>query len=52
MADGTLMQMLSPIATAAGGALFFSERLSGRELAGAALILTGTASAAFRRQDS
>jgi drug/metabolite transporter (DMT)-like permease len=52
VADGTLMQMLSPIATAAGGALFFGEQLSGRELAGAALILTGTASAAFRRQDS
>jgi drug/metabolite transporter (DMT)-like permease len=52
VADGTLMQMLSPIATALGGALFFSEQLSGRELAGAALVLTGTASAAFRRQDS
>jgi drug/metabolite transporter (DMT)-like permease len=52
VADGTLMQMLSPIATAAGGALFFGERLSGRELAGAALILTGTASAALRRQGS
>jgi drug/metabolite transporter (DMT)-like permease len=51
VADGCLMQMLSPIATTLGGALFFSEQLTVRELTGAVLILTGTASAAFRRQD-
>lgn len=49
VAEGCLMQMLTPIATALGGAAFFAEQLTVRELAGAALILTGTASAALRR---
>lgn len=49
VAEGSLLQMLSPLATAVGGAFFFAERLTAREYAGAALILAGTASAARRR---
>jgi len=49
VAEGSLLQMLSPLGTAAGGAVFFGERLSLRELAGAALILAGTVSVALRR---
>jgi len=49
VAEGSLLQMLSPLGTAAGGLVFFGERLGARGLAGAALILAGTASAALRR---
>jgi drug/metabolite transporter (DMT)-like permease len=49
VAEGSLMQMLAPISTALGGALFFGEQLTLRELAGASLILVGTASVAVRR---
>jgi drug/metabolite transporter (DMT)-like permease len=49
VAEGSLLQMLSPLGTAAGGMLFFGERLGARGLAGAALILAGTASVALRR---
>ena len=52
VAEGCLMQMISPIATALGGVVFFSEQLTMRELTGALLVLTGTASAALRRQTS
>lgn len=47
--EGSLLQMLVPVGTAGGGYLFFAERFSGRELAGAGLILAGTAFTAVRR---
>jgi drug/metabolite transporter (DMT)-like permease len=49
VAEGSLLQMLSPVATALGGVLFFGEHVSVREIAGALLILVGTASTALRR---
>ncbi len=49
VAEGSLLQMLSPLGTAAGGIVFFGEQLGARGIAGAALILAGTASAARRR---
>jgi drug/metabolite transporter (DMT)-like permease len=41
--------MVVPLGIAAGGALFFAERFSPVELAGAALILAGSAFPAVRR---
>jgi drug/metabolite transporter (DMT)-like permease len=41
--------MLVPLGTAAGGALFFGERFTLSELAGAALIIAGTTVTAARR---
>ncbi len=49
VAEGSLLQMLVPLGIAGGGLLFFSEHFSPRELAGAALILAGTALPALRR---
>jgi drug/metabolite transporter (DMT)-like permease len=49
VAEGSLLQMLVPVGIAAGGALFFAERFSPRELAGAALILGGTVFTTLRR---
>lgn len=49
VAEGSLLQMLVPIGVAAGGALFFGESFSLAELAGAALILGGTAFISLQR---
>ncbi len=49
VAEGSLLQMVVPLGIAAGGALFFAERFSPVELAGAALILAGSAFPAVRR---
>jgi drug/metabolite transporter (DMT)-like permease len=49
VAEGSLLQMLSPLATAAGGIVFFAEQLTARDVAGAVLILAGTATVACRR---
>lgn len=43
VAEGSLLQMLVPVGIAAGGVLFFGERFTPHELAGAALILGGSA---------
>ncbi len=47
--EGSLLQMLVPIGIAIGGATFFAERFTHQELAGAALILAGTAFTSLRR---
>lgn len=49
VAEGSLLQMLVPLGTAIGGALFFSEHFAVYELVSAALILGGTAFTALRR---
>ncbi len=49
VAEGSLLQLLSPLGTAAGGVIFFGEQLGARGCAGAALILAGTVSVAMRR---
>lgn len=49
VAEGSLLQMLVPLGTAVGGAVFFAEHFALSELAGAALILAGTAFTALRR---
>jgi drug/metabolite transporter (DMT)-like permease len=49
VAEGSLLQMLVPLGTAIGGVVFFSEHFALYELAGAALILGGTAFTALRR---
>ena len=49
VAEGSLLQMLVPLGIALGGAVFFAEHFAPRELAGAALILAGTAITAWRR---
>jgi drug/metabolite transporter (DMT)-like permease len=49
VAEGSLLQMLVPLGTAVGGAVFFREHFALSELAGAALILAGTAFTALRR---
>lgn len=49
VAEGSLLQMLVPVGIAAGGVLFFQERFTLHELAGAALILGGTAFIALRQ---
>jgi drug/metabolite transporter (DMT)-like permease len=43
VAEGSLLQMLVPLGIAIGGVLFFGEHFAPLELAGAALILGGTA---------
>lgn len=49
VAEGSLLQMLVPLGTAIGGAVFFHEHFTLAELIGAALILAGTAFTAIRR---
>lgn len=49
VAEGSLLQMLVPLGIAAGGVVFFGEHFTGLELAGAGLILAGTAFTALRR---
>jgi drug/metabolite transporter (DMT)-like permease len=49
VAEGSLLQLLSPLGTAVGGVVFFGEQLGAEGCAGAALILAGTASVAWRR---
>lgn len=49
VAEGSLLQMLVPLGIAAGGVVFFGERFTALELAGAALILGGTGITAARR---
>lgn len=49
VARGSLLQMLVPLGTAGGGALFFGERFQLHELVGAALILGGTLLTMVRR---
>jgi len=52
VAEGSLLQMLVPVGIAVGGVGFFHERFSIHELAGATLILSGTAFTALRRTAS
>ena len=52
VAEGSLLQMLAPLGIAVGGVAFFHERFSPHELAGAALILGGTAYTAWRSANS
>jgi drug/metabolite transporter (DMT)-like permease len=49
VAEGSLLQMLVPVGIAVGGVVFFHERFTLHELAGAALILGGTAFIALRQ---
>lgn len=49
VAEGSLLQMLVPVGIAAGGVGFFHEHFSLHELAGATLILGGTAFTALRQ---
>jgi len=49
VAEGSLLRMLVPLGIAVGGAVFFAERFSPVELAGAALIFAGSALPAVRR---
>lgn len=49
VAEGSLLQMLVPVGIAAGGVAFFREHYAFHELAGAALILGGTAFTALRQ---
>jgi drug/metabolite transporter (DMT)-like permease len=49
VAEGSLLQMLVPLGIALGGVVFFAEHFASHELAGAALILGGTAFTAVRR---
>lgn len=49
VAEGSLVQMLVPLGIAVGGGVFFAERFTPHELAGAALILAGTAFTVLRR---
>jgi len=49
VAEGSLLQMLVPLGIAVGGVVFFREHFSPQELAGAALILGGTAITAAKR---
>lgn len=49
VAEGSLLQMLVPVGIAAGGVVFFKERFTLHELAGATLILGGTAFIALRQ---
>ena len=49
VAEGSLIQLLAPVGVALGGALFFHEHFSPREIAGAALILAGAAFTVLRR---
>lgn len=49
VAEGSLLQMLVPLGIAVGGVVFFGEHFAPQELAGAALILVGTAITAAKR---
>ena len=49
VAEGSLIQMLTPLGVACGGAVFFHEQFSPHEFAGAALILVGIALTVRRR---
>jgi drug/metabolite transporter (DMT)-like permease len=49
VAEGSLLQMLVPVGIAVGGVIFFAEHFALHELAGAVLILGGTAFTAIRR---
>ena len=49
VAEGSLIQMLTLLGVACGGALFFQEKFSPPELAGAMLILLGIALTVLRR---
>lgn len=49
VAEGSLLQMLVPLGIATGGGVFFHERFTFHELAGAALILGGTTFIALRQ---
>lgn len=49
VAEGSLFQMLTPLGVAVGSVVFFREHFSPHELAGAGLILAGTAFTALRR---
>lgn len=49
VAEGSLLQMLVPLGIATGGVVFFREHFTPHELAGAALILGGSALTAARR---
>jgi drug/metabolite transporter (DMT)-like permease len=42
VAEGSLIQVVGTLGTAAGGIVFFHERFTGPELVGAALVLAGT----------
>jgi drug/metabolite transporter (DMT)-like permease len=42
VAEGALIQTLVPLGIAAGGLVFFAERLGGWELAGGLLIVAGS----------
>lgn len=52
VAEGSLLQMLVPVGIAIGGIVFFGEHFTPAELAGAALILGGTAFTAWRSADA
>jgi drug/metabolite transporter (DMT)-like permease len=49
VAEGSLLQMLTPLGVALGSVLFFQERFSPHELVGASLILAGCMFTALRR---
>ena len=49
VAEGSLLQMLTPLGVALGSVVFFQEHFAPHELAGAALILAGCAFTALRR---
>ncbi|MEO7412768.1 MAG: DMT family transporter [Opitutaceae bacterium] len=49
VAEGSLLQMLVPVGIGLGGALLFNEHFTSAELAGAGLILAGTAITLLRR---
>ena len=49
VAEGSLLQMLSPVGTAVGGVVCFGERMTGLQWVGAALVLGGTAASARKR---
>ncbi len=49
VSEGSLLQMLVPVGIAAGGVIFFDEHFPPLELAGAALILGGTAFIAWHQ---
>lgn len=50
VAEGSLLQILVPLGTAAGGVICFGERFAPHELLGAALILAGTGLSGMRKR--
>ena len=48
VAEGSLIQMLVPLGIAAGGFLFFGEKFTAQDVAGAALVLGGAAFTALK----